>query len=220
MVNDPTDTGLSSAEAAIRLKQYGANEVKPIRQRSVLMQFLAHFYNPLVLVLLIAITISALNGDEISALIIGVIILMSVTLDFIQEYRAGQSAAKLAAQVAVTATVLRDGKSSEIPVTQLVPGDIVSLSAGDLIPADGQLLEAKDLFVNQSQLTGEPYPVEKYAGTSANPDPCDVEAKSAVFMGSTVISGSARMCIARTGQATALGQIAVSLEKKPPPTAF
>jgi Mg2+-importing ATPase len=220
MVNDPIDTGLSSAEAAIRLKQHGANEIKPVRQRSVLMQFLAHFYNPLVLVLLIAITISALNGDEVSALIIGVIILMSVTLDFIQEYRAGQSAAKLAAQVAVTATVLRDGKLSEIPVTRLVPGDTVYLSAGDLIPADGQLLEAKDLFINQSQLTGEPYPVEKYVETSANPDPWDVEAKSAVFMGSTVISGSARMRITRTGQATALGQIAGSLEKKPPPTAF
>lgn len=220
MVNDPTDTGLSSAEAAIRLKQHGANEVKPVRQRSVLMQFLAHFYNPLVLVLLIAITISALNGDEISALIIGVIILLSVTLDFIQEYRAGQSAAKLAAQVAVTATVLRDSELSEIPVTRLVPGDTVYLSAGDLIPADGQLLDAKDLFINQSQLTGEPYPVEKYAETPADPDPWDVEAKSAVFMGSTVISGSARMRITRTGQATALGQIAGSLEKKPPPTAF
>ena len=220
MVNDPTDTGLSSTEAALRLKQHGANEVKPVRQRSVVMQFLAHFYNPLVLVLLIAITISALNGDEISALIIGVIILMSVTLDFIQEYRAGRSAAKLAAQVAVTATVLRDGKLAEIPVTQLVPDDTVYLSAGDLIPADGQLLEAKDLFVNQSQLTGEPYPVEKFVEAPAPPDPWDIEAKSAVFMGSTVISGSARMRITRTGQATALGQIAGSLEKKPPPTAF
>ncbi|MBS0299678.1 MAG: magnesium-translocating P-type ATPase [Proteobacteria bacterium] len=220
MVNDPTDTGLSNAEAALLLKQYGANEIKPVRQRSIVLQFLAHFYNPLVLVLLIAITISALNGDEISALIIGVIILMSVTLDFIQEYRAGQSAAKLAAQVAITATVLRDGKLSEIPVTRLVPGDTVYLSAGDLIPADGQLLDAKDLFINQSQLTGEPYPVEKFAEASAHPDPWDVEAKSAVFMGSTVISGSARMRITRTGQATALGQIAGSLEKKPPPTAF
>ncbi|MBS0423582.1 MAG: magnesium-translocating P-type ATPase [Proteobacteria bacterium] len=220
MVNDPTDTGLSNAEAALLLKQYGANEVKSVRQRSIVLQFLAHFYNPLVLVLLIAIMISAVNGDQISALIIGVIILMSVTLDFIQEYRAGRSAAKLAAQVAITATVLRDGKLSEIPVAQLVPGDTVYLSAGDLIPADGQLLEAKDLFINQSQLTGESYPVEKYAETPANPDPGDVESKSAVFMGSTVISGSARMRITRTGQATALGQIAGSLEKKPPPTAF
>jgi Mg2+-importing ATPase len=220
MVNDPTDTGLSNAEATLLLRQYGANEIKPVRQRSIVLQFLAHFYNPLVLVLLLAITISALNGDEISALIIGIIILMSVTLDFIQEYRAGQSAAKLAAQVAITATVLRDGKLSEIPVTRLVPGDTAYLSAGDLIPADGQLLDAKDLFINQSQLTGEPYPVEKFAEASAHPDPWDVEAKSAVFMGSTVISGSARMRITRTGQATALGQIAGSLEKKPPPTAF
>lgn len=220
MVNDPTDTGLSNAEAAVLLKQYGANEIKPIRQRAILLQFLAHFYNPLVLILLIAIGISAMTGDEVSAFIIGAIILMSVTLDFIQEYRADQAAARLASQVAVTATVVRDGKICELPVARLVPGDIIYLSAGDLIPADGQLLEAKDLFVNQSQLTGEPYPVEKHADASASVDSCDLEATTAVFMGSTVISGSARMRITRTGQRTALGQIAGSLEKKPPPTAF
>jgi Mg2+-importing ATPase len=220
MDNKQIDTGLSNAEAAILLKQYGPNEIKPIRQRTIVLQFLAHFYNPLVLVLLIAIGISALNGDEVSALIIGVIILMSVILDFTQEYRAGQSAARLAAQVAITATVLRDGKPCEIPVAQLVPGDIIFLSAGDLIPADGQLLEAKDLFVNQSQLTGEPFPVEKHADSSVIADSWALEAEAAVFMGSTVISGSARVLIGRTGQATALGQIADSLEKRPPPTAF
>lgn len=192
MIKDQTDTGLSNAEATLLLKQHGANEIKPVRQRNILVQFLAHFYNPLVLILLVAVSISALNGDGISALIIGVIILMSVTLDFIQEYRAGQAAAKLAAQVAVTATVLRDGKLSEVPVTQLVPGDIISLSAGDLVPADGQLLDAKDLFINQSQLTGEAYPVEKRADAPPSADPWDLEAKAAVFMGSTVISGTAR----------------------------
>lgn len=221
MDNEQTGIGLSNAEAAILLRQCGPNEIKPIKQRTIVLQFLAHFHNPLVLVLLVAIGISALNGDEISALIIGLIILMSVTLDFIQEYRAGQSAARLAAQVAITATVLRDGKTCEIPVVQVVPGDIVFLSAGDLVPADGQLLEAKDLFVNQSQLTGEPYPVEKRADASASADdPWDLEEKAAVFMGSSVITGSARVQIGRTGQATALGQIAGSLEKKPPPTAF
>jgi len=213
-------TGLSHAEAASLLKQYGPNEIKPTRQRAIVLQFLAHFHNPLVLILLVAISISALNGDEISALIIGFIILMSVTLDFIQEYRAGQSAAKLAAQVAITATVLRDGKTYEIPIAQVVPGDIILLSAGDLVPADGQLLEAKDLFVNQSQLTGEPFPVEKHVDSSVITDPWALEAETAVFTGSIVISGSARVLIGRTGQATALGQIADSLEKKPPPTAF
>ena len=220
MINNPADTGLSNAEAAILLKRHGANEIKPVRQRNIAIQFLTHFYNPLILVLLIAISISALNGDEVSALIIGVIILMSVTLDFIQEFRAGQAAAKLAAQVAVTATVLRDGKLCEIPVARLVPGDIISLSAGDLVPADGQLLEAKDLFINQSQLTGEAYPVEKRADAPVSADPWDLEAKTAIFMGSTVISGAARARIIRTGQTTALGQIAGSLEKPPPPTAF
>ncbi|MCG7757803.1 MAG: magnesium-translocating P-type ATPase [Nitrosomonas sp.] len=220
MIKDQTDTGLSNAEATLLLKQHGANEIKPVRQRNILVQFLAHFYNPLVLILLVAVSISALNGDGVSALIIGVIILMSVTLDFIQEYRAGQAAAKLAAQVAVTATVLRDGKLSEVPVAQLVPGDIISLSAGDLVPADGQLLDAKDLFINQSQLSGEAYPVEKHADAPPSADPWDLEAKAAVFMGSTVISGTARARITRTGQTTALGQIAGSLEKKPPPTSF
>jgi len=121
----PLPTGLSSAEAAARINQYGPNQIKPAQQRAVVLQFLAHFRNPLVLVLLAASGISALTGDTTGALIIGLIVLISVSLDFVQEYRAGRAAEQLAAQVAVTATVLRDGKPREAPVADLVPGDVI-----------------------------------------------------------------------------------------------
>ncbi|MDD5332686.1 MAG: magnesium-translocating P-type ATPase [Rhodoferax sp.] len=221
--------GLTSAEAAGRLKQYGPNRLRPALQRAVLLQFLAQFRNPLVLILLVASGISAVTGDLPGALIIGLIVIMSVTLDFVQAYRAGRAAERLALQVAVTATVLRDGKPCQLPVTELAPGDVVLLSAGNLIPADARLLEADDFFVNQAQLTGEPFPVEKKvlptapAGTAAAPAEAEawaLDALDTVFMGSSVVSGSARVLIGRTGSASALGQIAVSLNESAPPTAF
>ena len=221
------NNGLSSAEANRRLQQYGANRLVPATQRSVLLQFLAHFKNPLVLVLLMAAGISALTGDLTGALIIGAIVLMSVTLDFVQAYRAGRAAEQLALKVAVTASVLRDGQTCELPVTQLVPGDVVLLSAGCLVPADARLIEANDFFVNQAQLTGEPFPVEKRVAAastsdSASPADCDwsLDRSDSVFMGGSVVSGSARVLIGRTGSNTALGQIAVSLATDAPPTAF
>jgi P-type Mg2+ transporter len=220
-------TGLSSAEAAARLKQGGPNRLRPPLQRAMVLQFLAQFRNPLVLVLLAAIGISALTGDVTGAVIIALIVAMSVTLDFVQSYRAGRAAERLALKVAVTARVLRDGTVCELPVTDLVCGDVVLLSAGSLVPADAQLLEADDFFVNQAQLTGEPYPVEKSAAKNAlaenavaAPEVWSLEAADTVFMGSSVVSGSARALIGRTGSATALGQIAVSLADKAPPTAF
>lgn len=219
--------GLTSAEATDRLKHYGPNRLLPATQRAVVLQFLAHFRNPLVVILLVASGISALSGDVTGAIIIGLIVVMSVTLDFVQAYRAGRAAAHLALQVAVTATVLRDGKLCERPVAELVPGDVVMLSAGNLIPADARLLEANDFFVNQAQLTGEPFPVEKTPRTpekntlpTGSPADWALEAPDAVFMGSSVVSGSARVRIDRIGSATALGQIAVSLAEQAPPTAF
>ena len=215
--------GLSHLDADERRRQYGSNRLQGTTQRAVVLQFLAHFRNPLVLILLAACGISALTGDVTGALIIGLIVVMSVTLDFVQAWRAGQAAERLALQVAVTATVLRDGQPCELPVSDLVPGDVVLLSAGDLVPADARLLQANDFFVNQAQLTGEPYPVEKKVLLPQNAAPLEdwaLEADDAVFMGSSVVSGSARALIGRTGSATALGQIAVSLADKAPPTAF
>ena len=219
--------GLSSSDAAQRLIQYGPNRLQPKAQRAIALQFLANFKNPLVLVLLVASGLSALSGDVTGAAIIGLIVLMSVTLDFVQSYRAGREADRLALKVAVTATVLRDGVPRELAVFDLVPGDLVTLSAGDLVPADATLVQANDFFVNQAQLTGEPYPVEKKptdpasaAPPSSPSDTWSMEAANAVFMGSSVVSGSAQVLIGRTGSATALGQIAVSLALSAPPTAF
>lgn len=214
-----TAPGLTSAEAAERLARFGPNQLKARRQ-SALLQFLSRFRNPLVLILLAASAISAATGDVTSATVVAVMVLLSVILDFVQEHRAGQAAEKLATQVALKVQVLRDGQPQQRPPAELVPGDVVLLSAGDLIPADAQVLEAKDFFVNQALLTGEPYPVERHAGAPTDDAAWDAEADSAIFMGSSVVSGSARALVMRTAKRTAIGQIATSLEKPPPPTAF
>ena len=148
--------GLSSAEVATRLAQFGPNLIHGMRERVLVLQFLAKFRNPLVIILLIASALSAFTGDATSFFIIGTIVMISVTLDFVQEYRAGQAAERLRQSVAVRGKVLRDGKALEIPLAELVPGDVALLTAGDLVPCDGRVLEAKDFFVNQALLTGEP----------------------------------------------------------------
>jgi Mg2+-importing ATPase len=217
--------GLSSLQAQQLLQQHGPNRLQQASQRALLLQFLAHFRNPLVIVLLSASVLSALTGDASGALIIALIVCLSVTLDFVQAHRAGQVASQLALQVAVTATALRDGSAREVAVAELVPGDVVLLSAGDLVPADALLLEAHDFFVNQAQLTGEPFPIEKKLGADGpqQPDPqaaWDLDASERIYLGSSVVSGSARARIGRTGSATAIGQIALDLNKAAPPTAF
>jgi P-type Mg2+ transporter len=218
-------TGLTSQQAQALLQQHGPNRLQAATQRALVLQFLGYFRNPLVIVLLAASGLSALTGDHSGALIIALIVVMSVTLDFVQAHRAGRAADQLAQQVAVKATVLRDGTPREVPVAELVPGDVVVLRAGDLVPADAQLLEADDFFVNQAQLSGEPYPVEKKLRpkmTVNGPQPTgwDLDASDRIYLGSSVVSGSARALIGRTGSATAIGQIAVDLNRAAPPTAF
>ena len=159
--------GLSAAEAATRLAQCGPNRIGGAPARSLFVQFLRRFRNPLVIVLLAASAVSAASGETANFLIIAAIVLFSVTLDFVQETRAGQAAQRLRQSVSVRATVMRDGARREVPVADVVPGDRVLLSAGDLVPADGLVLEARDFFVKQALLTGEPYPVEKHAGAPA-----------------------------------------------------
>ena len=217
---DADPGGLSSTEAAVRLARFGPNVLRVHRERALILQFLSRFRNPLVILLLAASAVSAFTGDVTSFFIISAIVLMSVTLDFIQEYRAGQAAERLKEAVAVRASVLRDGHPLEVTMDSLVPGDVVLLAAGDLIPADGRLLEAKDFFVKQALLTGEPYPVEKRPGELVEPSADISDASNAVFMGTSVISGSAKALVCRTGSATALGEIADTLTSRAPPTAF
>ena len=213
-------SGLSQEEAEVRSARFGPNTLRDHGERPLLIQYLSHFRNPLVIVLLAASAVSALTGEITGFVIIWAIVLMSVTLDFYQEYRAARAAEELKKSVAVRATVLRDGHSMEVTIAQLVPGDVVLLSAGDLIPADCRLLEAKDFFINQSLLTGESYPVEKHARElPASVDDMN-QADNAVFMGTSVISGIARAMVCRTGSGTAMGDIADTLAVKPPPSAF
>jgi Mg2+-importing ATPase len=213
-------TGLSSAEARARLKRYGRNELGDRPERSLLFQFLRRFRNPLVLILIVASVVSALTGEVASFAIIVLMVLLSVILDFVQEYRAGHAALKLRQSVQIRTSVMRDGATKNVPAAQVVPGDVVLLAAGSLVPADGRLLEARDLFVNQALLTGESFPVEKTREELTDRQADLAGATNSLFMGTSVISGRGRLLVYRTGSATALGEIAHTVILEPPPTAF
>jgi Mg2+-importing ATPase len=216
----PGSAGLSQSQAEQALARCGPNTLDERIKRSPALEFLSRFRNPLVLILLVASAISVATGDVANFVIIMLMVVLSVTLDFVQEHRAGHAADKLRESVALRSSVLRDGQVREIPLADLVPGDIVLLSAGDRVPADGRVLEARDFFVNQGLLTGESYPVEKRPGTAQAGAAELQQAFNAVFMGSSVISGSARVRVEATGASTALGEVAHSIQAEPPPTAF
>jgi len=212
--------GLSAAEAQKRLERDGPNRLQERHHQSRVHEYLKRFRNPLVIILLVAGAASAFSGEAANFLIISVIILLSVTLDFFQEFRANAAAEKLRQSVSVRATVLRDGRSQDIPVAQVVIGDVVLLAAGDLIPADGRVLAAHHFFVKQALLTGEPYPVEKKSGELPATATELAAASNAVFMGTSVISGSASILVVKTGVATAIGEISDSISHQAPPTSF
>jgi len=215
-----TRAGLNSADVQSRLATYGPNDAATVKRSPLWWQFLARFSNPLVIILLVASGLSAATGDVTSFVIVASIVTMSMTLDFVQEVRAQNAVEALRRSVAVQATVRREGASLSVPIDQLVPGDVVELIAGDLVPADARLLESRDLFVNQALLTGEPYPAEKQASDAALGAENPAGASNAVFAGTSVISGTATIVICRTGSKTALGDLATSLAEKPPATAF
>lgn len=210
--------GLSEAEAALRLRRFGPNLPTGQKADGRLQQFIGFFANPLVLILLVAATLAASVGEVLDALIIASIILASVLLNFVQAYRSNQAAETLRRSVATTLQVVRSGIAREVPVEQVVPGDVFLLAAGDVVPADGRLLEAKDLFVDQGALTGESLPAEKHAEAPAGPG-LD-QADNAVFAGSSVVSGTARAVAVHTGRSSELGGIAAELTRRPPPTEF
>jgi P-type Mg2+ transporter len=212
--------GLTDAEAERRTQQFGRNLLRRRPRQTAFRQFLAKFRNPLIILLVVAGSISALTGDRPSFVIITLMVIGSVTLDFIQEYRAGNAADRLRRSVAVRVVAMRDGMPHDVMASELVPGDIVMLSAGDLVPADGRLLEARDFFINQGLLTGESYPVEKHASELPAGTTDMTNADNSVFMGSSVIGGNASVLLCRTGKETALGSISESLRDQAPPSAF
>ena len=215
-----TAAGLGSSEVRVRLATCGLNNAATVKRSPLWLQFLVRFRNPLIIILLVASAVSAASGDVASFVIIVVIVILSITLDFVQEVRAQNAVEALRRSVAVQATVRRDGASLSVPIDQLVPGDIVELIAGDLVPANSRLLESRDLFINQALLTGEPYPSEKLASDAAVGAENPAGASNAVFAGTSVISGTATIVVCRTGRMTALGHLATSLAEKPPATAF
>lgn len=210
--------GLSPEEVERRLEQYGTNEVARKPPRAIF-ELLGHFKNPLVIILLIAAAISIFVGEITNAAIIVFIVIASVMLDFYQEYRAGNAVELLKQKITTTATVIRGGIKQEVPLSRLVPGDMISLSAGDIVPADARIISSRDFFVNQSALTGEPYPVEK---TPALPQPPDLPAgwEDTIFQGTSVVSGTATAVVTKTGSSTEFGKIAQILVQRPPETEF
>jgi len=212
--------GLTQRQAAARLRHQGPNRLQTPAGPSLLRALASRLANPLILVLLAASLVSAFTGDAISFVVIAAMVIMSIALDMVQEHRAGRAVEALRHSVALRVRAWRDGRLVDMPALNLVAGDIVELGAGDLVAADGRLLSATDFFVNQASLTGEAYPVEKRPLADASDAPDALSCAHAVFMGSSVISGSARMLVCATGRHTELGRIAHTLAVEPPPTAF
>jgi len=212
--------GLSEEEAAERLEVFGPNEVAQERKHEWLHRLWLAVRNPLVILLTILATVSYATGDLRAGTVMLLMVVLGVSLRFVQETKANNAAAKLKAMIKVTATVVRDGQAKEIPLQKLVPGDIVKLSAGDMIPADVRLLAAKDLFIIQGTLTGESLPVEKSEARDLRANVSSIEHTNICFLGTSVESGAATAVIVVTGTQTYFGKMASSLMGQQIETAF
>jgi Mg2+-importing ATPase len=213
-------TGLTEAEAAERLEKYGPNQVAREKKQSWPHRFYTAARNPLVILLTVLAILSFATNDFRAGTVMLLMVVLGLSLRFVQETRADTAAAKLKAMINVTATVVRDGQPREIPLQQLVPGDVVKLSAGDMIPGDARLISAKDLFIIQATLTGESLPVEKTDAQDTRENISPIERTNLCFLGTSVESGSATAVIAATGPHTYFGNVARSLAGQQPETAF
>src|SRR5664279_2353538 len=197
--------GLTSDESSNRLKHYGPNIVSTGHRQSLIMQIGRRLIQPLVAILLVAAIISGLMGDRLSLMIIATMVLLSIGLDVFQERNAMRAAEALKKSIAIHVDVWRDGTLSQIDVELVVPGDVVQLSPGDLIPADGVVISSDAGRTNEALMTGEPYPVEKRRGPSNAESPS--KAYDALFGGTALVSGTVVMLVTDTGASTALGGI-------------
>jgi hypothetical protein len=213
-------TGLTTSEAEARLSEHGPNVVAADGRKSIGLLVWHAVINPLVLLLGVLATISFSTGDARAGIVMSLMIALGVGLRLIQERRADTTAAKLKAMISVTATTLRDGQPLELPIAQLVPGDVVKLAAGDMIPADVRIVAAKDLFVIQGSLTGESFPVEKFEVDEGPRERSAIELANLAFLGTSVESGAATAVVVATGRQTYLGSMAESLAEPPTETAF
>ena len=216
---DTSLDGLTTAEAKRRARVYGPNRLRTSKGSGALTLLLAQFKSPLILILQVAVGLSFFFNQSIDALIIIAIVLLSSLLGFWQEKRAADAVQALLSIVKMEATVLRDGHQFNVPVDEIVPGDICMLNAGDIIPGDAVILESKDLFVDEAALTGESYPAEKETGVIGKETPL-MRRTNSLFMGTHVISGNALTLIVRTGAATEFGRVSEGLNLAPPETEF
>ncbi len=212
--------GLSSEAVSQRLEQYGANEIAREKKQSWVQRLYLAARNPLVILLTVLAVLSFATGDFRAGTVMLLMVLLGLSLRFVQESRADAAAAKLKAMISVTATVVRDSQPREIALRQLVPGDVVKLSAGDMIPADVRLISAKDLFVIQATLTGESLPVEKSEARDLRENVSPLEHSNICFLGTSVESGSAAAVIVATGSQTYFGKVAKSITGQQVETAF
>jgi Mg2+-importing ATPase len=214
------EAGLSPEEVMWLQAEWGHNDLGQKKKHGFFAEILLRCKNPLVIQLLIIAAISLLTGNVASATIVGFMVVISVGLSYYQENKSGKAVEKLNAMVQTNCHVIREGQEIEIPMSEIVPGDIVTLQAGSIIPADLRLLTAKDFFVSQSSLTGESMPVEKHADAPAVPSKAVIEMQNAVFQGSNVVSGSARALVVNTGIRTHFGSISEKLGSAPVLTSF
>jgi Mg2+-importing ATPase len=212
--------GLPDEEVERRLQQHGPNVVADDHHHGRLRLFLSACLNPLVLLLAALASVSAATGDLRATSVMAVMIVLGVGLRFTQEAQASQAAEKLRAMIRVTATVLRGGQPREEPLAALVPGDVVTLSAGDMVPADLRILTCRDLFITQATLTGESLPVEKFDTIGEKPARNPIELQNLLFLGTAVESGTATALVVETGPRTYLGTMARTLTAAPVQTSF
>ncbi|HEY6082824.1 MAG TPA: HAD-IC family P-type ATPase, partial [Chitinophagaceae bacterium] len=212
--------GLTGEEARRRIAEYGFNEVAREKPLSPGRRLWNNLKNPLVILLSILGAISLLTGDIRSTIVIFIMVVLGIALRYVQEMRADKAAEKLKAMVSTHATARRDGKDIELPLKMLVPGDIITLGAGDMVPADVRLLTAKDLFLNQAALTGESLPVEKNSGPSLSADGNPLDSCNTCFLGSNVVSGAATAVVVNTGDRTNFGSLASHIVGQQVSTSF
>jgi len=208
-----SEKGLGSDQVEERRLQFGPNEIARRKKLGFLGEIFQRFKNPLVIQLLVISLVSYFMGDVRASVVVSVMIFLSVMLGYFQETRSSKAVEKLQAMVQTTSTVLRSGKEVELPMADLVPGDIVILAAGSIIPADLRLLSAKDFFVSQSALTGESMPIEKNAAAYSANGKTSLELPNACFQGSNVLSGTARGLVVNTGGRTYFGSISHKLSQ-------
>lgn len=213
-------SGLADEEAEKRLREYGYNEIATAQKQGSIISFFSHFKSPLLILLLLAGAISYFFGETLNAAIIFSIVFLSAALDFYQESKAEGAAEMLKKKIATTAIAIRGGVKREISISEIVPGDMILLSAGNIVPADARVIDANDLFVNQSALTGEAFPAEKTAMQLKKKPKSSSEWSNYLFMGTSVVSGSATAAVIKTGSLTEYGGIAETLTEKKQETEF